>query len=377
MELRIDGRKKSSDEEKPTLERGTVKYSEICTKPLRQHINIQSSIDRVTKMYAIKTVSLTKKFGSLTAVDSLNLKIPYGEVFGLLGPNGAGKTTTLSMLCTILKPTNGKALIDGHDIDKEPDAVRRSIGIVFQDPSIDDRLTGRENLELHAALYGVHPNKAKRRIEDVLNLVELEERADNLMRTYSGGMRRRLELARGLLHYPKILFLDEPTIGLDPQTREHIWKYIKQLIRQEKITVVLTTHYMEEADAFCNRVGIIDSGRIVALDTPETLKRKIGGDIVTAEVSKPRELMAELLKHKPTINAGFSEKQIRITVPEGDSYVPIIVRVADSIGIKIESISVKKPTLNDVFLFYTGHEIRKESGKWIGIMGMVHRRRIK
>lgn len=328
-------------------------------------------------MYAIKTENLTKKFGSLAAVDNLNLKILYGEVFGLLGPNGAGKTTTLNMLCTILKPTSGKAMVDGRDIDREPDMVRKSIGIVFQDPSIDDRLTGRENLELHAALYGVPLIEAKKRIEEVLELVELKDKSNNLMRTYSGGMRRRLEIARGLLHYPKILFLDEPTIGLDPQTREHIGVYIKELIRREKITVILTTHYMEEADALCNRVGIIDSGRIIALDTPENLKHKIGGDVITAEVPRPKELVAELIKKDPALNAGFTEKLIRVTVPEGDRFIPNIVHAADSIGIKIESISVKKPTLNDVFLFYTGHEIRDEAGKSMGPKMMARRRAIK
>lgn len=327
--------------------------------------------------FAIETTNLTKRFGDVIAVDNLNLKIPYREIFGLLGPNGAGKTTTLNMLCTILKQSSGKALVDRHDIDKEPDAVRKSIGIVFQDPSIDDRLTGRENLEIHAALYGVTLADGKKRIENVLALVELEDKADKLMRTYSGGMRRRLELARGLLHYPKILFLDEPTIGLDPQTREHIWKYIKELIHREKITVVLTTHYLEEADELCDKIGIIDYGRIVALDTPEKLKRRIGGDVITAEVSNPKQLAVELKKHDPTLTLAFTEKIIRVTIPEGEKYIPHIVHAATSLGANVDSISVKKPTLNDVFLAYTGHEIREETGKAMGTMSMVHRRRIK
>lgn len=327
--------------------------------------------------FAIETTNLTKRFSDVVAVDNLNLKIPYGEVFGLLGPNGAGKTTTLNMLCTILKQSSGKALVDGHDIDKEPDAVRKSIGIVFQDPSIDDRLTGRENLEIHAALYGVTLADTKKRIEDVLSLVELEDKADKLMRTYSGGMRRRLELARGLLHYPRILFLDEPTIGLDPQTREHIWEYIEELIHREKITVILTTHYLEEADELCDRVGIIDYGRIVALDTPEKLKRKIGGDVITAEVSNPKELAVELKKHDPTLTLAFTEKIIRVTVPEGEKYIPHIIHATDSLGMNVDSVSVKKPTLNDVFLAYTGHEIRAETGKAMGTMSMVRRRMIK
>jgi len=295
--------------------------------------------------FAIETTNLTKRFGDVVAVDNLNLKIPYREVFGLLGPNGAGKTTTLNMLCTVLKQSSGKALVDGHDIDKEPAAVRKSIGIVFQDPSIDDRLTGRENLEM--------------------------------MRTYSGGMRRRLELARGLLHYPKILFLDEPTIGLDPQTREHIWEYIKELIHRKKITVVLTTHYMEEADELCDRVGIIDYGRIVALDTPENLKHKIGGDVITAEVSRPEELALELKKHDSTLTLGFTEKIIRVTVPEGEKYISRIIHAADTLNMNVDSVTVKKPTLNDVFLSYTGHEIRDETGKTMGTMLSIRRRRIK
>ncbi|MEX2721499.1 MAG: ATP-binding cassette domain-containing protein [Candidatus Wukongarchaeota archaeon] len=327
--------------------------------------------------FAIETTNLTKRFGDVVAVDNLNLKIPYREVFGLLGPNGAGKTTTLNMLCTVLKQSSGKALVDGHDIDKEPAAVRKSIGIVFQDPSIDDRLTGRENLEMHAALYGVPFTDTKERIEDVLSLVELEDKAENLMRTYSGGMRRRLELARGLLHHPKILFLDEPTIGLDPQTREHIWEYIKELIHRKQITVVLTTHYMEEADELCDRVGIIDYGRIVALDTPENLKHKIGGDVITAEVSRPEELALELKKHDSTLTLGFTEKIIRVTVPEGEKYISHIIHAADTLNMNVDSVTVKKPTLNDVFLSYTGHEIRDETGKTMGTMLSIRRRRIK
>jgi ABC-2 type transport system ATP-binding protein len=194
---------------------------------------------------AIETSALTRQFNGLVAVDSLNIAVEQGEVFGLLGPNGAGKTTTISMLCTILKPTSGTALVNGFDIVKQATHVRKSIGIVFQDPSIDDRLTGRENLYMHANLYGVPPSEQKTRIDRVLKLVELEDRADDLMRTYSGGMRRRLEIARGLIHYPKVLFLDEPTIGLDPQTREHIWSYIEELRKAHEITMILTTHYME------------------------------------------------------------------------------------------------------------------------------------
>ena len=217
---------------------------------------------------AIETMDLTKKYGDLVAVDSLNLKIEYGEVFGLLGPNGAGKTTLISMLCTIINPSSGSAAVNGFDILKQAANVRRSIGIVFQDPSIDDRLTGRENLKLHACLYDMPSDLTKNRIAEVLKLVDLEDRADSRMRTYSGGMRRRLELARGLLHNPKVLFLDEPTLGLDPQTREHIWAYIEDLARKDQVTIILTTHYMEEAERLCGRVAIIDYGKIKVADTP-------------------------------------------------------------------------------------------------------------
>jgi ABC-2 type transport system ATP-binding protein len=215
--------------------------------------------------HIIETRQLTKAYNSFKAVDDLNITVDSGEIFGLLGPNGAGKTTTISMLCTILKPTSGTAIINGFDIIKEPHKVRKSIGIVFQDPSIDDRLTGRENLYIHANLYGVPASEQKERIDRILNLIELEDRADDLMRTYSGGMRRRLELGRGLIHYPKVLFLDEPTVGLDPQTRDHIWKYIRELKKAHDITVVLTTHYMDEADRLSDRIGIMDHGKIVIL----------------------------------------------------------------------------------------------------------------
>ena len=208
-------------------------------------------------MHTILTENLTKEFNGIVAVDKLNLEVEEGEIFGLLGPNGAGKTTTILMLCTILKPTSGSAKINGYDIVKQPNEVRKSIGIVFQDPSLDDRLTGRENLEMHAALYKVPKNIRRKRIEEVLELVELTDRADSLVKTYSGGMKRRLEIARGLIHYPKVLFLDEPTLGLDPQTREHIWRYIKELAKRENITIILTTHYMEEADFLCDRIAII------------------------------------------------------------------------------------------------------------------------
>src|SRR4030066_680347 len=233
----------------------------------------------------IETFKLTKSFNSLTAVDQLDIAVESGQICGLLGPNGAGKTTTVSMLCTILKPTSGTATVNGFDLVREASKVRKSIGIVFQEPSVDDRLTGRENLFMHANLYGVPASEQRERIDRILKLVELEDRADDLLRTYSGGMRRRLELGRGLIHYPKVLFLDEPIVGLDPQTRDHIWKYIKELKEAHDITVVLTTHYMDEADRLSDRIAIMDHGKIVVLDTLQKLKETLEGDVVTVRAN--------------------------------------------------------------------------------------------
>jgi len=215
----------------------------------------------------------------------VNIKVDLGEIFGLLGPNGAGKSTIISMLCTILKPTSGTALVNGYDISKNSSQVRKSIGIVFQDPSVDDRLTGKENLEIHADLYGVPATDKKSQIDKVLELVELLDRSNELVRNYSSGMRRRLEMARALVHTPRVLFLDEPTIGLDPQSRDHIWSYIRELMKTKDITIILTTHYMEEADKLCNRIAIVDHGNIVALDTPKNLKEKLGGETIIIETN--------------------------------------------------------------------------------------------
>jgi len=226
----------------------------------------------VNFMLTIETKNLTKEFNGLKAVDNISFGVEEGEIFGLLGPNGAGKTTTIKMLATLLKPTKGEAKVCGFDILRERDELRNSIGIVFQEPALDNRLTGFENLDFHARLYGLDSKTRKKRVQEVLTLVELEDKANIIVRNYSGGMQRRLEIARGLMHYPKVLFLDEPTLGLDPQTRHRIWDYILKLNQKEKITIILTTHYMEEADILCQRVGIIDFGKIVALDTSQNLK---------------------------------------------------------------------------------------------------------
>ena len=311
---------------------------------------------------AIETTDLTRRFGELVAVDKLNISVDHREIFGLLGPNGAGKTTTISMLCTILKPTSGTAKVNGFDIVKQATQVRKSIGIVFQDPSIDDRLTGKENLYMHANLYGVPPNEQKSRIEKVLNLVELEDRANDILRTYSSGMRRRLEIARGLIHYPKILFLDEPTIGLDPQTREHIWEYIKELKETQDITIVLTTHYMEEADRLSDRVAIIDYGKIVALDTPTQLKRTLEGDVITIKAQETERLLTVLATKINILRNSRNQDKLEITVKDGEALVPRIVQIAAESRINIEAVVLRQPSLEDVFLHYTGKAIRPESG---------------
>jgi len=327
--------------------------------------------------FTIETFNLTKQFNGLVAVDKLNIAVERGEIFSLLGPNGAGKTTTISMLCTILQPTSGTAKVNGYDIVKQANQVRKSIGIVFQDPSIDDRLTGRENLKMHADLYGVPTSEQKARVDEVLKLVELEARADDILRTYSGGMRRRLEIARGLIHHPKVLFLDEPTIGLDPQTREHIWDYIQELKKVHDVTIVLTTHYMEESDKLSDRVAIIDYGKIVTLDTPAKLKEALEGDVITIKTKDTEKLSATLSKEMNLQNAHIMDGNIELTAPRGKALLPRIVDTATRNSITIDSVSVREPSLEDVFLHYTGREIRTESGSELHGMSAIRRRAIK
>jgi ABC-2 type transport system ATP-binding protein len=325
----------------------------------------------------IEIRNLTKAYNSLKAVDNLTVAVDSGEIFGLLGPNGAGKTTTISMLCTILKPTSGTATVNGFDIVKEANKVRKSIGIVFQDPSIDDRLTGRENLFMHANLYGVPPSEQRDRIDRILKLVELEDRADDLLRTYSGGMRRRLELGRGLIHYPKVLFLDEPTVGLDPQTRDHIWKYIKDLKEAHDITVVLTTHYMDEADRLSDRIAIMDHGKIVILGTPPKLKDTLEGDVIVVHANKVDALLDLTSKW-----LGFNQNKIvngalEITVRNGRVALPRIMELATQNSIYVESLLLREPNLEDVFLHYTGRTIREDTGKELHGVAAARRRAIR
>jgi ABC-2 type transport system ATP-binding protein len=303
--------------------------------------------------------------------------VEQGEVFGLLGPNGAGKTTTISMLCTILNPTSGTARVNGYDIVKQANQVRKSIGIVFQDPSIDDRLTGRENLYMHADLYGVPPGKQKARVDEVLKLVELEARADDILRTYSSGMRRRLEIARGLIHYPKVLFLDEPTIGLDPQTREHIWTYIQGLRKTHDVTIILTTHYMEEADKLADRVAIIDYGKIVALDNPSRLKEALEGDVITIKTKDAQKLSALLAQEMNLRNARVVGENLELTAPKGRMLLPKIVDAATRNSMVIDAVSVREPSLEDVFLHYTGREIRAEGSSELHGMSAIRRRAVR
>jgi len=313
---------------------------------------------------AIETRDLVKRFEDVEAVKGVSLEIKEGELFGLLGPNGAGKTTTISMLCTIQKPTTGSAKIYGHDVRKEPDTVRRLIGIVFQEPSLDDNLTGKENLDFHARLYKVPRRDIRQRIAQVLDLVELSDKANVIVKKYSGGMKRRLEIARGLLHHPKVLFLDEPTLGLDPQTRRHIWEYIEKLNKEKQITMILTTHYMDEADQLCDRIAIIDHGLVVALDTPRKLKESMGGDVVTMKVpSGSQQLKTRLEKLDFVKSAQLVNGSLRLNVDHGETAIPAFMDVARQEGITVPSIGLHEPTLEDIFIKYTGREIRAQGAE--------------
>jgi ABC-2 type transport system ATP-binding protein len=327
-------------------------------------------------MGIIETQKLTKSFGKFTAVDGVSLSINEGEIYGLLGPNGAGKTTTISMLCTILKPTSGKASVNGFDIDKQQDEVRKSIGIVFQDGSLDEELTAMENLEMHGRLYGMDKGKMSQRIGDVLKIAELTDRRNDIVKTFSGGMRRRLEIARGLMHYPKVLFLDEPTIGLDPQTRVHIWDYISDLNKNHGVTVILTTHYMEEAEKLCDRISIIDNAKIIITGTTQQLKDKLNGKgVISIKTPKTQQAQFKLKlqgqKFIKKIQA--TDEAINITVTDEKTAFPQILNIAAKNKIKLESIEVHKPSLNDVFIHFTGRDIRKEEAEG-GMSAMMRSR---
>jgi ABC-2 type transport system ATP-binding protein len=304
-------------------------------------------------MEAIKVRELRKSFGDFEAVKGVDFEVETGEVFGFLGPNGAGKTTTINMLCTLTKPTSGSAEVAGFDVVTARDDVRRHIGLVFQDQTLDGYLSGEQNLRLHAELYGVESKVVKPRMEQVLKMVGLWERRDAQVLTFSGGMRRRLEIARGLMHSPRVLFLDEPTIGLDPQTRASIWGYIRQLQQQEEITIFMTTHYMDEAE-FCGRIAIMDGGEIVALDTPEALTEAVGADRIRIETADDGRAIAEL-GERFGLEATVSEGAVSFAVADGEQFVP---RLFAELAVPIKAVSLSRPTLDDVFMSHTGSTIR-------------------
>jgi len=309
---------------------------------------------------AVKVERLTKDFGGLRAVNEVSFDIEGGRIFGLLGPNGAGKSTTLAMLSTVLAPTSGAAWVNGFDIRADPENVRRSIGIVFQDQSLDEELTAYENMDMHGRLYHVPRGERRPKIGALLELVGLSERAGDLVKTFSGGMRRRLEIARGLLHEPKVLFLDEPTLGLDPQTRNHLWTYIAALNRDKAITIIVTTHYMEEADRLCHEVAIIDHGKIVASDTPAALKRQIGGDVVVVATTDNDRVLPALRALPAVTEAEVRDGAVAVKLDHADRHIAELVNACSLDGISVISLSVHKPTLEDVFLHFTGRTIREE-----------------
>jgi len=312
-------------------------------------------------MDAIQVENLTKKFDGFTAVDDLSFSVPSGELFGLLGPNGAGKTTTINMLATLLKPTSGRARVAGFDIARNRDDVRRSIGIVFQDPALDGKLTGRENLEFHAMMYGLDRATRRTRIAEVLELVELADKAKILVEKYSGGMKRRLEIARGLIHRPRVMFLDEPTLGLDAQTRRHIWDYIRKLNKETGVSIVLTTHYMEEADYLCGRVAIMDAGRFAALDEPARLKDVLGGDVVSLELDAASESLSDQVRKLAWVKrVKLHGAELSLTLERGDRRIPELIALAQKNKTTVVSVNLHKPSLEDVFLHFTGKTIREQ-----------------
>lgn len=311
-------------------------------------------------MDIIKTENLTKKFDDFTAVDNISFSVKKGEIFGFLGPNGAGKTTTIKMLITLLNPTGGTATVADYNIIKNRDKVRKNIGVVFQEPALDIELTGRENLDFHARMYGLTRDKRKARIDEVLNLVDLDNKKDEFVKNYSGGMKRRLEIARGLMHFPTVLFLDEPTLGLDSQTRRAIWEYIHKMNKDEETTIFLTTHYMDEADYLCDRIGIIDHGKILVIDSTDNLKNSIGNDVITLTCSNLEKFIGILRKESWVKKTKQHDSSLTLGVERGEEKIPLIFEIAQKHDIKITSISVGKPTLDDVFLYFTGRSIRDQ-----------------
>lgn len=326
-------------------------------------------------MKAIEARGLVRTFGDVVAVNGVTFEVEQGEIFGFLGPNGAGKTTTINMLCTLLRPTAGTALVAGHDVRTEPAAVRRSIGLVFQDPSLDEQLTAWENLRFHAMLYDVSRRDFERRAQELLEMVELADRAHDLVRTFSGGMKRRLEIARGLLHVPRVLFLDEPTLGLDPQTRRHIWDYILRLREKENITIFLTTHYMDEAE-HADRIAIIDHGQIIALDTPDNLKAMVGGDVIQVRTNNPEQAVKRL-RAAFGVDSRVVDGMVVVEMPHGERMVPQVVQVLanGTPSVEVQTIALRRPTLEDVFIKLTGRAMRDEEADSVERMRVFARSR--
>ena len=306
--------------------------------------------------YAVEVKDLVKQFGQTVAVDGISFAIEKGKIFGFLGPNGAGKTTTINILCTLLKASSGNAYINGLESAQDPEKVRQSIGIVFQDPSLDERLTAWDNLEFHGLIYNLSKKLRRERIDEVLDIVKLEDRRHDMVKTFSGGMKRRLEIARGLMHHPSVLFLDEPTLGLDPQTRNHIWSYIRKIKKEQNITIFLTTHYMEEAEN-CDDIAIIDHGRIIALDTPSNLKNSISKNKISL-ITEDNKKAADEIASKFELKASIIDGRIDVEVDNAEKFTPKLIKAID---VGIDVIQLRKPSLEDVFIELTGRTIRDET----------------
>ncbi len=321
-------------------------------------------------MEVIKSKKLVKRFGNLEAVKGVSFEVKEREVFGLLGPNGAGKTTIINILCTLLTPTEGEATVNGFDVVKERSQVRESIGLVFQEPALDEYLTAEQNLRFHAYAYGIRKKILKQRLKELLEMMELWDRRKGKISTYSGGMKRRLEIVRGLLHRPKVLFLDEPTLGLDPQTRHRIWDYILDLRKREDLTIFMTTHYMEEAEN-CDRIAIMDYGQLVALDTPDKLKDAFGGDVISI-MTEDNEEAIRLLKEQYNVQPSQQNGAVSFTVHHGEEFLPGFV---SSFPLHLLSIGLHRPTLEDIFLKLTGHAIREQEADSLQHLKIMRRMR--
>ena len=318
-------------------------------------------------LYSIEAKSLTKSFGDLIAVNDVSFSVEKGEIFGFLGPNGAGKSTTMMIFTTLLKPTSGNAVIAGFDVMKDAKHVRENIGFVQQETTVDEYLTGRENLLLQAKLNHIPKNEINTRIDEVLDLIELSDKQDQAVVTYSGGMRKRLDIAGGLLHHPKVLFLDEPTVGLDIQTRRKIWQYIKKIHVEFEMTIFVTTHYMEEADSLCDRIGIMDHGKIQVIDTPKNMKNALGNEIISLVIDTNNNhdsFLKELNKIEFIKKINEDNLKLTLFTSNGTEVIPEIFQISSKLDIKINSISLTQPTLDDVFISYTGHEIRDDDSKY-------------